>query len=53
MPRSIWKGAIAFGLVHVPVALYPASQEDDIEIEAFVNADKVTRGCARPRSPGT
>jgi DNA end-binding protein Ku len=31
MPRSIWKGAIAFGLVHVPVALYPASQEDDID----------------------
>jgi len=31
MPRAIWKGAIAFGLVHVPVALYPASQEDDID----------------------
>ena len=31
MPRSIWKGAIAFGLVHVPVSLYPASQEDDID----------------------
>ena len=31
MPRSIWKGAIAFGLVHVPVALYPASQEGDID----------------------
>ena len=31
MPRSIWKGAIAFGLVHVPVALYPASEEDDID----------------------
>ena len=23
MPRAIWKGAINFGLVHVPVALYP------------------------------
>ena len=33
MPRSIWKGAIAFGLVHVPVALYPASQEDDIDFD--------------------
>jgi len=31
MPRAIWKSAIAFGLVHVPVALYPASQEDDID----------------------
>jgi DNA end-binding protein Ku len=33
MPRSIWKGAIAFGLVHVPVSLYPASQEDDIDFD--------------------
>jgi DNA end-binding protein Ku len=33
MPRSIWKGAIAFGLVHVPVAMYPASQEDDIDFD--------------------
>jgi DNA end-binding protein Ku len=31
MPRPIWKGAITFGLVLVPVALYPASQEDDID----------------------
>ena len=27
MPRVIWKGAISFGLVHVPVAMYPASEE--------------------------
>jgi DNA end-binding protein Ku len=33
MARSIWKGAISFGLVHVPVALYPASQEDDIDFD--------------------
>ena len=33
MPRSIWKGAISFGLVYVPVALYPASQEDDIDFD--------------------
>ena len=33
MPRAIWKGAITFGLVHVPVALYPASQEDDIDFD--------------------
>jgi DNA end-binding protein Ku len=33
MPRSIWKGAIAFGLVYVPVALYPASQEDGIDFD--------------------
>jgi DNA end-binding protein Ku len=29
----IWKGAISFGLVHVPVALYPASQEIGIDFD--------------------
>ena len=33
MPRAIWKGAISFGLVHVPVALYPASQESGIDFD--------------------
>lgn len=32
-PRVIWKGAISFGLVHVPVALYPASQEGGIDFD--------------------
>lgn len=31
--RAIWKGAISFGLVHVPVALYPASQETGIDFD--------------------
>ncbi len=33
MPRVIWKGAISFGLVHVPVALYPASQETGVDFD--------------------
>lgn len=33
MLRSLWKGAISFGLVHIPVALYPASREDDIDFD--------------------
>jgi DNA end-binding protein Ku len=33
MPRVIWKGAISFGLVHVPVALYPAAQETGIDFD--------------------
>jgi len=33
MPRAIWKGAITFGLVHVPVALYPASQQIGIDFD--------------------
>jgi DNA end-binding protein Ku len=33
MPHAIWKGAISFGLVHVPVALYPASSETGIDFD--------------------
>ena len=33
MPRVIWKGAIGFGLVHVPVAMYPASQDTGIDFD--------------------
>jgi DNA end-binding protein Ku len=33
MPRVIWKGAISFGLVHVPVSLYPASQDSGIDFD--------------------
>lgn len=33
MPRVIWKGAISLGLVHVPVALYPASQETGVDFD--------------------
>src|SRR5258706_11718653 len=33
MPRSIWKGSISFGLVHIPVALYPAVNSDDIDFD--------------------
>ncbi|NLP60303.1 Ku protein [Paraburkholderia sacchari] len=28
MPRAIWKGAISFGLVYIPVELYPATQSE-------------------------
>ncbi len=33
MPRAIWKGAITFGLVNVPIALYPATQEGGIDFD--------------------
>lgn len=31
--RSLWKGAISFGLVHVPIALYSATDESDLEFK--------------------
>lgn len=33
MPRALWKGAITFGLVHIPVALYPASKQDELDFD--------------------
>lgn len=33
MPRALWKGAISFGLVHIPVALYPAARENRIDFD--------------------
>ena len=33
MPRSLWKGAISFGLVHVPVALHPATSDSGIDFD--------------------
>ena len=33
MSRILWKGAISFGLVHVPVALYPATSESGIDFD--------------------
>lgn len=33
MPRAIWKGAISFGPVNVPIALYPASGEIGIDFD--------------------
>jgi Ku protein len=32
-PRAIWKGAISFGLVHVPVALHSATQEQEVDFD--------------------
>jgi len=32
-PRAIWKGAISFGLVHVPVSLHSATQEQEIDFD--------------------
>jgi DNA end-binding protein Ku len=31
--RAIWKGSITFGLVYIPVAVYPATREDKISFK--------------------
>jgi DNA end-binding protein Ku len=40
MPRSIWKGSISFGLVNIPVGLYPAESRDEIH---FTLLDRKTK----------
>ncbi|RZI97427.1 MAG: Ku protein [Variovorax sp.] len=32
-PRVLWKGAISFGLVHIPVALYSATTDSSIDFD--------------------
>ena len=31
--RSVWKGAITFGLVHIPIGLYSATAESDLNFD--------------------
>ena len=33
MPRAIWKGAISFGLVHIPVALVSATSHQGVDFD--------------------
>lgn len=39
MIRMIWKGVIAFGMVHVPVALYPASNTREVQLSLLDKRD--------------
>lgn len=37
--RSIWKGAVTFGLVNVPVKVYSATEDHDVSLHQVHNAD--------------
>jgi DNA end-binding protein Ku len=37
--RSIWKGAVTFGLVNVPVKLYSATEDHDVSLHQVHDAD--------------
>jgi DNA end-binding protein Ku len=39
MPRSMWKGAISFGLVTIPVAVYPATEEKSLKFNQLHDED--------------
>ena len=38
-PRTMWKGAISFGLVSIPVRLYPATEERALRFNQLHDAD--------------
>ncbi|QJR11054.1 Non-homologous end joining protein Ku [Usitatibacter rugosus] len=47
MPRPLWKGAISFGLVNVPVAIYPAASRDGISFDWLDKRDMAPVGYKR------
>jgi DNA end-binding protein Ku len=38
-PRSMWKGAISFGLVTIPVSVFPATEEKSLRFNQLHDAD--------------
>ena len=39
MARAIWKGSISFGLVNIPIALYPATRRDELRFRLLRKSD--------------
>src|SRR5678816_3290522 len=37
--RSTWKGSISFGLVNIPIAVYPATREEKISFKQLRKGD--------------
>ena len=46
-PRALWKGAISFGLVHVPVQLYSAEKRDALQFDLLDKRDMQPVGYQR------
>lgn len=47
MPRALWKGAISFGLVYVPVELHTASKENTLPLHMLDSRDFAPVGYQR------
>src|ERR1700745_3321416 len=37
--RAIWKGSISFGLVNIPIALYPATRREELKFRLLRKTD--------------
>ncbi len=47
MARALWKGAISFGLVHIPVELYSAVKEHELDLSMLDRRDFAPIGFKR------
>jgi DNA end-binding protein Ku len=47
MARSIWTGTIGFGLVQIPVSLYPAEERDELDLKLLDRRDFAPVGYQR------
>ncbi len=47
MARKVWKGAIVFGLVHIPVTLYPAAKHKELDFDLLDSRDMAPIGYER------
>lgn len=47
MARKVWKGAIVFGLVNIPVTLYPASKRNELDFDLLDKRDMAPIGYER------
>src|SRR5437660_10429193 len=51
MPRTMWKGAISFGLVSIPIRVFPATEEKGLSFNQLHDADhgriKYQRICSK------
>ncbi len=39
MARAIWKGSISFGMVNIPIALYPATRREELKFRLLRKSD--------------
>lgn len=46
-PRALWKGGLGFGLVHIPVQLYPAGKAERLDLDMLDRRDFAPVGYRR------
>lgn len=39
MARSVWRGAISFSLIHIPVSLYTATRSNTLDLDMLDKHD--------------